>query len=271
VSTRHRGTTSGCFEHFAHNFPGDASVQLLAEFCKVQGLAVQQWVGGKRFPQGEALIRLQVFLHLAEYRVNELLELPKPLRQLAQVIAVDVLSVEDVRTQLGYHNTQEVYRLLRNGGLIRDRQNKLERILGENSKELDRQLATWRAQIEDLLAELEKRETRIAIPVKPAEPADEASAEPPVLEAKAQQPEQPEPSPVRPILGYERAVMADHLVAALSALLENGDSSTLTPTGEPDPRPLPQAERLIVATVVDANRRRRLMAQLLLLDSDSSL
>ncbi len=233
------GDTGECLAHFRAKFPTDSTRPLLAEFCHVTTDTVGRWFNGRNLPVGEELIRLRIFLALANYRVSELDDLSKSLRELAQVIALDVMTPDEVRQALGYKNIQDVYRVvLRGTGLMADKVRKLARILGETRDNLDKRLAMWNARLEDVIADA----------------------------VNAPRGRQAPPAPVSTIvetLGVSNeAVVIDHLVAALSAVLDNGSKGRSTSTGHFVPEPLPEERIRLIQEFVDDSRLRRLITQL---------
>lgn len=103
-------------------------------------------------PSGDTLLKLRCFLHLLGYGVEEYMQLPKVTQQFAQLIALDVINVEQAAHHLHYQNTQDVYHfILRGRGVQPDRAHRIQRVVGEF--ELSRQdaLQQWRPRLEELL------------------------------------------------------------------------------------------------------------------------
>lgn len=221
------GTTAECLEHFAKSYPTDDTRPVLAEFCGVINPTAGRWLNGRNLPSGDELIRLMVFLQLAGNRVSELDKVPRTYRQLAQVIAVGILGPDEVKKKLGYRNTQDVYRLLRGGGLLKDKQLKLKLLLDETQEELNGKLASWKARIEDLIGEPSAKSRRSSQPPEPTvEQAVVAIA--PMAQTSVE--------------------VIDHLVAALSAALDTGTS--------------PEEQIALIRETVDPFRLRKLVSQL---------
>jgi hypothetical protein len=117
-----------------NGFRGRASIDDLvkmASFIKVVPTTALGWLSGDAEPKGETLVRLQHFLHLSGWELDELKALPEPAYKLGQLIALDFIGVEWAVMHLQYANPTALYRVLQGGGLLNDRIEKIEKIVSE--------------------------------------------------------------------------------------------------------------------------------------------
>ena len=229
------GDTSECFTVLAQRHPKEVIGPLLAEFCGVTDDTVRRWLNQGKMPVGEGLLKLRTFLHLAGYTVDELVAVPRTVRDLIQVVGLGVRTPEQVREYLGYENIQDVYRvLIRGEGIMSTKRHKVDGILGETEDELKRRRAGWQARIEDSLG------------IATTTPA---TATPSVLVV----------APTTVGVSNEPLVV-EHLIAALSAVLDNGNQGR-GPNGTA-PKPLPERRVKAIREYVDEQQLNRLCAQL---------
>lgn len=105
--------TRSAKEWFSVFMQQDGAVDQAAQFCKVTTGTVLTWQNGV-WPRGEPMYRLWVLLQLNHYRVEELEVLPLPSHRLALLMGCGICSYDEVREELGYSNTDSVFRLIRN-------------------------------------------------------------------------------------------------------------------------------------------------------------
>jgi hypothetical protein len=225
-----------CLSHMASRFGVEGCKPLLAEFCEVVESTVGMWLLKGTLPTGEGLIKQRVFLDLAGYRVNELQELPRKSRQLCQVIGFGMMTADEVKTELGYKNVQDLYRvLLRGQSMLPDKQHKMDQLLERSADELKRHRARWQAKIEDTLD------------IDLSAPQVQTAGEQPVP-AFSGHPHEPE--------------IVDSLITALSLVLDNGNQE-----GWRSHAPMPLSERRskAIRDYVGDDKLRRLEAQLAML------
>jgi hypothetical protein len=224
------GDTVECLVHLVERHSAEAVRPLLAEFCGVVDDTVRRWINQGKLP-------LRTFLHLAGYTIDELAELPRMDRELVQVVGLGILSPETVRTELGYKNVQDVYRvLLRGAGVMSDKRRKVENILKASEGELKRRRARWQARLEDSLGV-----SRSSEPAAPVTAVDTS-----LLSGVAHEPE-----------------IVEHLMFALSYALENGSQDR--GSGKRPPKPLPERRIKAIREYVDDDLLHRLIAQLTML------
>lgn len=118
----------------------------LAEFCRVTQGTSLSWLEGAPLPKGDNLIRLQHFLINRGFPVGEMDDLPAPAYKLGQLIAFDVVSVDDVVRILRYTNTTAVYKVVQGAGLVSDRFELLERLVDDHSEEVQQKIADFKAR-----------------------------------------------------------------------------------------------------------------------------
>lgn len=230
------GTTQECVANLAETYSVDQIKAPVAELCKVEPETAREWLLGRRLPVGEALLRLRIFLQLAGYRVSELDDLPKSVRTVAQMIALDVITLDEATKQLDYTQPQEVFRVvLRNSSMMGQRQRLLLKLAEEGQPELEKKLAMWQAHLEEVLPNTAG--PRRVVPAEVTEAAPTSAAK---------------------VINTDCVADAvDGLVAALSALLDNG-----TQPGHSAPMPVKAPLRVAILDRVQEPRLRRLIAQL---------
>jgi hypothetical protein len=116
----------------------------LAKFTKVTPSTVLVWVDKEALPKGEAFFRLQHYLEGRGYENSELQTLPRPAYKLGQLIAFDVLSMEDAREVLKYATLKDLYRLLQGVGVSASRGATLQRLIAEHGDTLSLRMAEFR-------------------------------------------------------------------------------------------------------------------------------
>lgn len=167
------GSTESCLADFAQRFPADTAATLLVEFIGINRSTARAWLRNRRMPGGEELLRLRCFLDSANYRVEELFRLPEVTRQLARLVAFNVLDLDDVRRTLGYSNLQEIYRVvLRGSGIMSDKVERLQRLVRDNEDKLPGRQNSWQERLKaSLSSDHQERE--------PAPPGTMATADKP--------------------------------------------------------------------------------------------
>ncbi len=247
------GDTRECLKDYFERYPTDEAQGLVARFTGANGQTIKDWDTGKYRPNGELLLKLRCFLDLVGYRVIEFEELPDVARQFARLIAYDIFSLEDAKQALDYRDIRAVYDvLLRSQGLMRDRALRLERNVKDNLGLLNEADAMWRPIIEEFKLNAVSNVSKVADPLVSL-PDDVVEEEPaPVLATL--------PSPVvsyEPDSSYDEAKVVDHMVAALSVLLDNGVQGN-----DRTPAPLPGRRRKRIFDQIGENRLRKLIAKL---------
>lgn len=112
-----RGSSSECLAHYLGHLPsplsqeGAAARNPIIQYCRCKRRTISAWIKGQP-PVGEYQVRVRYFLAAQGYVVNELENLHPLVWQLGLLLAYDVLSTEDIRRELGYKNSQDVYTML---------------------------------------------------------------------------------------------------------------------------------------------------------------
>lgn len=229
------GDTQACVTDFANRFSTDLTRPVLAEFCKVERSTAGRWLNGHPLPKGEPLVRLRIFLSLVGYQLTELGDLSEDVRNLARIIAFDVVNLDDVREGLDYDNTSEVYRLvLRASGLMPQRVRRLEALVREHKDQLDKSRSGWQMRIDELLGAQSRPVHRQQVAVR----------------TTASFLSHPDGSLVN-----VSASAVGHLVAALSELLQDVDNADRVGDSA-------EKQRLLLLEYIGHDRLQRLMDQL---------
>lgn len=126
----------------------------LAEFTHVVPGTVLTWMARGELPKGETQIRLLHYLDAGRSQLDELNELPKPAYKLGQLIAFDLLTMDEVRESLGYASQNDLFRLLRGSSLQADRGQILTRLIADNQEQLNVVITTFREQHQSHLQRL---------------------------------------------------------------------------------------------------------------------
>lgn len=92
-----KGTARQCLTHFFEAFGKD---ETLIKFAKVSAPTEGFWRLHNKMPAGQTLLRVEFFLDLIGYKVEELEKLPTELFVLGQCIACDVVSMETISLEL---------------------------------------------------------------------------------------------------------------------------------------------------------------------------
>jgi hypothetical protein len=232
------GDTEECLARLSARYKQAQFRQIMATFCGVGERTVDRWVAGGPLPMGEGKLKLQVFLFTCGYKLDELINLPRVLRELAEVIGFSVLSTEEVIIRLGYKNTQDIHRILR----------------GEVNPSRDRHIAINKL-LDDTSKQVKLSKTRLKVGLEEALGID--------LSGSGQSNHAPAPAEVSieaTVVNINEAEVVDHLISALSAALDNGNQKG---RGRgTSPKALPERRRKAIAERVDESRRTRLIAQI---------
>lgn len=115
----------------------------IADFTKVTSATVLSWIEQGIHPKGETLIRLQHFMVNRGYPLESLKQVPAPAYKLGQLIAFDVLSVDELVARLGYSNATALYRVVQGSGLVADRAAVLEGLVDRYKDEVQAQIVAF--------------------------------------------------------------------------------------------------------------------------------
>ncbi len=109
-----------CLAHYAKtvlpppNSKGANEAKMpMARFCGVSTPTIQRWVVGGA-PEGLPLLKLLFFLDGIGYKVSELLDISRQSKsnyKLAEMLAYDVMNLEEAQKFLDYANSQSVYQV----------------------------------------------------------------------------------------------------------------------------------------------------------------
>jgi len=182
--------TMACWRAYANTLPTGVphSVKLredLIEFLHVNEGTVRKYISGGHI-QGEPLIRLRVFLSLKGYSVLELKRLPPLQLKLVEMVAFDVITVDDVVKKIGYASASGALRFLRGDTELGEREKKdierrerVERLVREHEADLLAAKELWneRLGIQDAqvapVTEDTKPESSVVEPEKKGKTSDD--------------------------------------------------------------------------------------------------
>ncbi len=107
-----RGTTEQCLDALPTSDP--TTIGEIIAFCGVTRSTAGRWLGGKKYPNAERLIRLWALLEVSGFEVEEFLNLPQLSRDLSRLIAFEVASPEEVMVALqsSAHSKSHLWRTL---------------------------------------------------------------------------------------------------------------------------------------------------------------
>lgn len=128
---------------------GLQGLELIAEFCEVTVPTVQTWVREGITPRGEQMLRLRVLLSLGGIKVVEIDHLPPPARELAKMVAFNIITLDEVSVELDYTDKHGVYHVLSGGSLAKSRQRSMEKLVAEAQSLIDEEEEKWRRRISD--------------------------------------------------------------------------------------------------------------------------
>lgn len=124
---------------------------LLAEFTDTSQATVFEWLRGERFPAGNSLISLQVYMDSLGYEVEELRSLPDLAQTLARLLAFGVLTLEEVAEKLNYQSVKDVQRILLQGkSMHQQRVDMLRRLVEARQEELLLRQQMWQEKFQTL-------------------------------------------------------------------------------------------------------------------------
>ena len=140
-----------CWRHFTNRFnskypPRGKDLERLrkpiADFCAVGDKTVARWLSAERpsIPEGITKIKLECFLDLNGYRIIEFERCSRVLRNLAELLGYNVMSVEEVASILGYARAQNIYPVLREDehwGVSKEKEAKMFNLWKERRDELE--------------------------------------------------------------------------------------------------------------------------------------
>lgn len=103
----------------------------LARFTDKTPATALGWLTDTPDIKGEILVKLQHFFSLAGWEIDELEQLPTPAFKLGQLIALRLVSVDEVVKRLSYTKPSGLYLVLQGSGIHTDRIAVMERIVDE--------------------------------------------------------------------------------------------------------------------------------------------
>ncbi|RJQ37497.1 hypothetical protein C4552_00455 [Candidatus Parcubacteria bacterium] len=107
----------------------------IAEYCNVSTATVGQWLGGKRLPGGEPLLRLRYWIAKGNVLVAELEKLDPAVKALGQLIADGELELEKVWQEIGYASRDGLFDALLRGHIpIAERLEKIREIVARHRR-----------------------------------------------------------------------------------------------------------------------------------------
>lgn len=119
------GTTEACWKDYSKKLPSSTKNVVkyredLIEFLNVGAHTVRKYMNGDTI-QGLPLIKMRVFLTLKGYEILELKKLSPVHLKLVELVAFDVITLDEIVKEIGYATTSGALRLLRGDTLLRGR------------------------------------------------------------------------------------------------------------------------------------------------------
>jgi hypothetical protein len=141
------------WSEFVKQHPDRKIRRLLSQLFGVNPETVSAWMKGERRFVGETRVKLMVFQQLIGERVAGFSELPRKRRELAEVLAFGVRTIEEIRITLGYAEQQAIHSLLKGDTetLPAAKGTALNILLKQTAKEREEQRVHWLAAIEEEL------------------------------------------------------------------------------------------------------------------------
>ena len=117
----YRGHFEECIHHLAKVIQGFSSTKkamaykALADFCGVTAKTTRAWIVNNARPNGIVEIKFNCLLDLAGYRVIELENMQKPIRNFYELMGFGVVSPDEVMVYLHYSSKNWAYSSLTHG------------------------------------------------------------------------------------------------------------------------------------------------------------
>jgi hypothetical protein len=196
------GTSAECLTHVLHNNPYEEVKAFTADFVGINRGTVRRWYTGT-VPKGMVMLKVRVMLDMVDYDVEEYQSLPQLNKQLAQLIAFDVLSADDVMSYLKYTDDHAVHRIVLQGNdVMPDRRFQLQELLDDRdyqqafieakAKAVEK-IERYKAEMQRLARKAQSREDEV--PPAPQPPAAAPAPTPPPMPAPATDVPTSAPSP----------------------------------------------------------------------------
>jgi hypothetical protein len=142
-----------CVARLINNQPG--AHQVMADFCEVGTPAVLSWAESKYFPRGETLVRVLVFVQAAGCKSSEWAGMSVNSRELAKLVAYNLVTLEGVRENVGYESMNGVLStILRGNTPTKTRLYRIERLLGAYKPEIEAADGALRAKLADFQGDI---------------------------------------------------------------------------------------------------------------------
>lgn len=108
----HSSTIQVCIQHMVQAVGEDQAVRVLALFTKADARStVARWVQGRKMPQGNFLARLLYCLELLGYETQAHKRLPKYSKTIIRLVALEIITPEDLQSQLNYKSSKSLWRV----------------------------------------------------------------------------------------------------------------------------------------------------------------
>jgi hypothetical protein len=212
-----RGHFDECMVHFREGFAArvprgskksSRAKNPIADFCGVGIPTVTSWLNERCLPTGDTLIRLMFYLELVGYKIIELERMPKTRRYFAELIGFGVLSGQEATELVGYHQTSELYIVLKG---LQDASKRKDEIMWD----------AWKERREEL--EQKKEQARQLCSTKSIPPANRLEIEEAGHEVFI--PPTSHPTAIIHIMSALLALLEDNADEFLKIVLANPDSA----------------------------------------------
>lgn len=123
---------------------GSNLLKLVEEFTGAKPATVARWLNSESPPVGEYLLKLRVFLSMIGFAPADYASLPMLGKQLAEAIALNAVTADEVQTELGYTEKTAILSIvLRGRSMLPDKAFRLEELLKRQQPTIDENRNFW--------------------------------------------------------------------------------------------------------------------------------